>query len=200
MDPARGQSCPSGQRRHPAALSEDHVLSPDENSFHTPATPTTRGRKQWSPRSIPPRAAKKPQLHIRMLIGWSSWSQRAARVATRANGEVPPNPGRISSPPRVRNHSTSVQLQLTRNENEDPPGRYRSAGGRNPNLTGWLLIGGGSWSQRAARVAPLANVDIPPHSTRITFYPRMITTSILLQLQLPGDENSGRPGRYRPAR
>ena len=139
MDPAPGQSCPSGQRRHLAALSEDHVLSPDENSFHTPATPTTRGRKQWSPRSIPPRAAKKPQLHIRMLIGWSSWSQRAARVATRANANVPP--GRISSHPRIRNPSTSVQLQLTGEENEDSPGRYRSAGVGKPNLTGWLLIG-----------------------------------------------------------
>ena len=140
MQAARGESCPSGQRRHPAALKEDQVLSPDENSFHTPTTPTTRGRKQWSTRSIPPRAVRKPQLHIRMVIGWGSWSQRAARVATWPNAEVSPNPGRISSPPRVRNHSTSVQLQLTRNENEDPPGRYRSAGGRNPNLTGWLLI------------------------------------------------------------
>ena len=178
----------------------DSVLSPDENSFHTPTTPTTRGRKQWSPRSIPPRAVRKPQLHIRMVIGWGSWSQRAARVATWPNAEVSPNPGRISSPPRVRNHSTSVQLQLTRNENEDPPGRYRSAGGRNPNLTGWLPIGGGSWSQRAARVAPLANVEVPPHPSRIMRCPWIINPPISLQLPQRADESRDRPVRYRPAR
>ena len=67
MEPARGESCPSGQRRHPAAPKKDQVLSPDENSFHTPTTPTNRERKQWSPRSIPPRAVRKPQPHRRIV-------------------------------------------------------------------------------------------------------------------------------------
>ena len=56
MEPACGASCPSGQRRGPAAPGEDKVSSPDQKSFHISTTPTTRGRKQTSPRSIPPRA------------------------------------------------------------------------------------------------------------------------------------------------
>ena len=52
----------------------------------------------------------------------------------------------------------------------------------------------------AARVAPLANVDVPPQPGRIRFYPRMINPSIPLQLQQTGDENRDRPGRYLPAR
>ena len=35
------------------------------------------------------------------------------------------------------------------------------------------MIGWGSWSQRAARVTPLANVNVPPHPGRIKFYLRM---------------------------
>ena len=34
MEPARGESCPSGQRRGPAAPGEDRVLFPDQRSFH----------------------------------------------------------------------------------------------------------------------------------------------------------------------
>ena len=56
MEPARGESCPSGKRQGSAAPREDNIVSPDENSLHIFTTPTTRGRKQRSPGSIPPRA------------------------------------------------------------------------------------------------------------------------------------------------
>ena len=69
MQAARGESCPSGQRRHPAALKEDQVLSPDENSFHTPTTPTNRGRQHWSPRSILHRAVRKSKPHW-VIVDW----------------------------------------------------------------------------------------------------------------------------------
>ncbi|CAN0378402.1 unnamed protein product [Laminaria digitata] len=56
MKPARGERCPSGQRRGSAAPGDDRVPSPVQESFHTYTTPTTRGRKRRSPGSIPPRA------------------------------------------------------------------------------------------------------------------------------------------------
>ena len=40
MEPARGESCPSGQRRGRAAHGEDKVQSPDQKSFHISTTPT----------------------------------------------------------------------------------------------------------------------------------------------------------------
>ena len=63
MEPAPADSCPSGQRRGPAAPREDNFPSPDENSLYPPTTSTTRGRKQRSPGSIPPRKVWKPQPH-----------------------------------------------------------------------------------------------------------------------------------------
>ena len=43
MEPARGESCPSGQRRGRAAHGEDKVPSPDQNSFQISTTPTNQG-------------------------------------------------------------------------------------------------------------------------------------------------------------
>ena len=44
---------------------------------------------------------------------------RAARVAPGANAEVSPHPGRLSSDPRIRYPSMSLQLQHTGDENAD---------------------------------------------------------------------------------
>ena len=38
MEPARGEICPSGQRRDPAAPGGDRDLSPDKKSFHISIT------------------------------------------------------------------------------------------------------------------------------------------------------------------
>ena len=69
MEPARGESFPSGQRRGPAAPGEHRVSSPDQKSFHTSTTPTTRGRKRRSPGSIPLRTVWKPQPHL-LIADW----------------------------------------------------------------------------------------------------------------------------------
>ena len=61
MEPARGESCPSGQRRGPAAPGEDKFPSPVQKPLHIYTTPTTRERKRRSPGSIPPRRMWKPQ-------------------------------------------------------------------------------------------------------------------------------------------
>ena len=57
---------------------------------------------------------------------------------------------------------------------EFPPVDTAPPGCENPKPTGWLVIGLGSWSQRAARVARLANVEVPPHPGRTMFYHRRI--------------------------
>ena len=50
MEPARGKSRPSGQRRGPAAPGEDHFPSPDHKYFHISTTQTTQGTKTQIPR------------------------------------------------------------------------------------------------------------------------------------------------------
>ena len=69
MESAPGESCPSGQRRGPSAPREDEVPSPDQNSFHISTSPTTRGRKQRSHRTISPRTVRKPQPHWLISVG-----------------------------------------------------------------------------------------------------------------------------------
>ena len=54
MEPGRGESCLSRQRRGPAAPGEDKFLSPGQNIVRISATSTTRGRKRRSSGSIPP--------------------------------------------------------------------------------------------------------------------------------------------------
>lgn len=46
-------SCPSGQRRRPAAPGDDKTPSPDQQSFDTLTSTTTQGRQSTCPRSIP---------------------------------------------------------------------------------------------------------------------------------------------------
>ena len=166
MEPARGKSCPSGQRRGPAAPGEDKFLSPDQKYFRISTTPTNRGRKRRSPGSIPPRRVWKPQPH-RVIADWLGLME-PARSESCPSGQRrgPAEPGEHNFQSRIRYPSISLQLQHPGDENADPLGRYRPAGCGNPSPTGWLLIGWGSWSQRAARVTPLANVKVSPHPGR----------------------------------
>ena len=134
-----------------------------------------------------------------MLIGCGSWNQRAGRIARRANAAVPPHPGRTSSHLRVRTPSIYLQLQLPGDVNANPPGRYRPVRCENPSPTGRLVIGWGSSSQRAARVAPRIYAVVPPHPGRIRSHPRVSNPSTSLQLQISGDVKANLRGRYRPA-
>ena len=69
MEPARGESFPSGQRRGPAAPGEQRVSSPAQKSFNASTTPTTRGQKRRFPGSIPLRTVWKPQPHL-LIADW----------------------------------------------------------------------------------------------------------------------------------
>ena len=169
MELARGESCTSGQRRGPAAPREDNVLSPDEKSFHTSTTPTTRGRKQRSPGTIPPRKVWKPQPHW-VIADWPGLMEPACGESCpsgQRRGPVPPGDDEFPSPDQKSIQTT----HKPRDENGDPPVRYRPARCGNPNPNGWLLIGSGSWRQRGSRVAPRANIEIRPHPGRIWFHP-----------------------------
>ena len=128
-----------------------------------------------------------------LLIGLGSWSQRTARVASLANVEVPPHPARIGSHPRIINPSIQLQLQQTGDGNSEPRGRYHPGWYGKPNPTGLLMIGWGSWSQRAARVSPRGNVEVQPHPGSIGSHPRIRNPSISLQPKQPDDENGDPP-------
>ena len=50
MKSARGESCPPGQRRGPAARGEDEFPFPDQKSFHISTIPNKPGTKTEMPR------------------------------------------------------------------------------------------------------------------------------------------------------
>ena len=193
MEPARGESCSSGQRRGPAALGKDKLSHPrirnpamylqlqqtgDENG-------DSLGRYRSARCGSPNRIGWLP-------IDWGSWSQHVARVSPQDNVEVPPDPRRTIYHPRIRNASMYLQLRQNRDENADLPGLFRSARCGNPNRISRLLIGWGSWSPRAASVSHRDNVEVRPHPGRIGYYPRIINPSISLQLT---PTNGGRKQR-----
>ena len=78
-----------------------------------------------------------------MLIGWRSWSQRATRVASRDNAEVPTHAGRIGSHPRMKNTSISLQTP-TRGRKRRSPGSIppRKVWKPQPNwlVANWLRL------------------------------------------------------------
>ena len=100
MKPARGESCPSRQRRGPVAPGEDRVSSPDQKSFHISTTPTNRGRKWRSPRSIPPRTVWKPQPH-RLVADWLGFMEPASGESCpsgQRRGPAAPEEDKVPSP------------------------------------------------------------------------------------------------------
>ena len=137
---------------------------------------------------IPTRTVWKPHLHW-LVADWPELMQPTrGEVAPRDNVEAPPHPRSIGSHPRIRNLSISLQRQQIGDENADPSGRYRLAWCGNPNPTGYLLIGRGSWSQRTAKVAPRDSVEVPSHPGRIGSHPQLRNSSISLQLHHPGEK------------
>ena len=95
MAPARGESCPAGQRRGPAAPGKDKFPAPDQKSFNTSTTPTTRGRNRRSSGSISPDIIWKPQPH-RRVADWLVLMEPAhGESSPSGHAEVPPHSGRI---------------------------------------------------------------------------------------------------------
>ena len=56
----------------------------------------------------------------RLLVDWSSWSNRAARATRWASAKIPPHPGRTQSHLRIRRPSKSRQLLQPTDERKDP--------------------------------------------------------------------------------
>ena len=133
-------------------------------------------------------------------MGWSSCSQRAARVAPRAYAEVLPHTERISSHQPVRHPSTSLQLQYPGDENADPRGSIPSFRMWKPQphwvIANWLgfmeSVRGESCpsSQRRSPAAP--GEDKFLYSGQKPFHFSTTSTN--------GDETADPPGRYRPER
>ena len=109
------------------------------------------------------------------------------------NVEVPPEPGGIASHPRMKNPSSSLQLQQPGGGNGDPTCRYRPAGCRKPNSTGRFLFHGPSARKNGT---PFANVEVPPLPGEIGCHLRRRNHSTSLQHQHPGSENGDHPGQY----
>ena len=141
-------------------------------------------------RQYRPAGCGNPSPTGRLLIGWGFWSQRAARVAHRANAAVPPQLGRIRSHPQVRNLSIYLQFQQPGGVQKSVPVRYHPTGWVNPSPTGRLLIGWGFWSQRGARVAPRANAAVPLQPGKIRSHSQVRNPKTSLHVQLPGDVNA----------
>ena len=96
-----------------SATWEDKVPSLDQKSFHAITSPTHRGRKRWSPWSIPPRAVWKPPTHW-LIADWLGFVEPA-----------PPGEDKIQS--RIRYPSIHLQPQHTGDDNGGLPGQYRPA-------------------------------------------------------------------------
>ena len=72
VEPAHCESCPSGQRRGPAAPWEDNFPSPDHKFFHISTIPTTRGRNGDSPGRYCLARCGNSNSTGRLLICWGS--------------------------------------------------------------------------------------------------------------------------------
>ena len=94
----------------PGPPGEDNVPPPDHESFHTSTTPTQRGRKRWSPGSIPARTV---------------WNANLLFVTTRG--------GQRAYDQKYLHTSTTP---TNRERKRWFSGRYRPARCGNPNHTG----------------------------------------------------------------
>ena len=134
-----------------------------------------------------------------MLIDWGSWTQRDARVAPRANVEVPPNPGSTRSHPRNINPSNLFTVTNRRRK-----GRFHrsilphTVWEPQPH---WLII------DRLGLMDPARRKGCPSGESRSPAEPGEYKVpsshqNVLYISTTPtnGGENEGSPGRYRPAR
>ena len=130
MEPARGESCPSGQRRGPAAPREDKLTSPGQKPFHISTTPTTQGRKHRSPGSIPSRRVWKPQPNwvIADWLGLMELARGESCPSGQRRGPAAPGEDKFPSPGQK-----SFQISTTPKTRE----RKRRSPGLIPPRRGW---------------------------------------------------------------
>ena len=130
MEPARGESCLSGQRRGPAAPGEDRLSSPEYKSFTISTAPTTRGRKRRSPGSIPPRRVWKPQPHW-LVADWMGLME-PARGESCSSGQR-----RGLAAPREAMFPSPDQKSFHISPTPTPRGQKRTSPGSIPLRTVW---------------------------------------------------------------
>ena len=130
MEPARGGSCPSGQRRGSAAPGEDNFPSPDQKPFHISTTPTTRRRKRRFPGSIPPRRVCKPQSHW-VMADWLRLMEPAC------GGSCPSGQRRGLAAPRKDKFPSPGQKPFHITTTPTTRGRQRRSPGSIPPGRGW---------------------------------------------------------------
>ena len=200
MEPERGKSCLSGQRRGPATPGDKRVSSSDQNPFHISTTPSTRKRKRRSPWSIPLRRLCKPQPNF--LVAHRLRLIEAGRVESCLSGQhrgpATPRVDRVFPPDLSIFHLSSVST--TRDESADCPGRYPHHKVWQPHPN-WLF---GHWLRLMGRArgksCPSGQRRGLAAPEEDTFSSRVRNPSISLQLQQSGDENTNPAGRYRPRR
>ena len=122
MEPARGESCPLGQRRSLAAPGEDRISSPDEKSLQT--SKTTQGGKQRFAGSILPGAVWQPQPHwvVADWLGLMETARGESCPAGQRRGPAPPGEDKFPSPDQKSFHvSTTPTRGRKRRSRSIPP-------------------------------------------------------------------------------
>ena len=142
----------------------------------------------------------KPQPHwlVADWLGLKELARDESFPSGQRRGPATPGEDRALSPDQKSFHISTTNSKKPGDDNGDPPGRYRPARCGNPNHTGWLLMGWGSRSQRAVRVASPAKIEVAPLMGRLRSNPRIRNLSIFLQFQQTGHQDGDPTGRYRP--
>ena len=99
MEPACGESCPSGRRRGPGGPGEDSFPSPGQKYFRISTTSTSQRRKSRPPGSIPPRNVWKPQPNW-LVADWLRLMEPARGegcLSGQRRGPATPGEDRVSS-------------------------------------------------------------------------------------------------------
>ena len=199
MEPARGESCPSAQRRvppHPGRISS--LARIINSSIALQLTPTARGGKRESPGSIPSRRVWKRQPNW-LVADWLRLMEPAPGESCPSGqhrGPAAPGGGKFPCPDHKFFHVSTINSNNSGTTTGIPRVDTTPQGVETPTeLAGCLLAD--AHGANAARVASRDNVEVTPHPERIGSHPRVRNPSISLQLQLPGDENKDSPGRYR---
>ena len=137
---------------------------------------------------IAPQGVETPAPLADCWSGQVLWIQRAA--------SVPPQV------PSLDQKSFHVCTTSTVGDENEPPRVDTVPQGVETPLSFWLIVyfSWGSWSQRAARVAPRDNVEVRPRPGMITYHLLIRDPSIhLLTLTARGRKRTS-PGRYRHTR
>ena len=130
IEPTRGESCPSGQRRGPAAPGKDTVPSSDKKNFHISVTLTTRGRKRRAPGSKPPRTMRKPQPYwlVADWLGFMEPARDESCPSGQRRGSAAPGEDKCLSPDQKSSYISTTPANRT--------GKRRSPGSV-PFRTAW---------------------------------------------------------------